>query len=649
MIGKEVAALEAKPTLAYRADIDGLRAVAVLSVVFFHLKILKVWGGFIGVDVFFVISGFLISSVILKEISESRFSLSAFYQRRIRRIIPALMGMLGASTVAACIFLLPSELESFARSLLAASFSVSNFFFWLHSGYFDAPAADLPLLHTWSLAVEEQFYIFFPLFLVFVRRFFPGKFKSAIVALACASFVLSAIGAYKFPTSTFYLPMTRAWELLLGTILSLKLFPVITSRLWRDVASIAGLLMIIGAAFGYDVSTPFPGISALLPCVGAALIIAAGQHASSLAGRALASKPMVFIGLISYSFYIWHWPIIIFQRMSMIQVPDASSRSVKGVILLLSIVTATLSWRYIETPFRRGKLYLSGTATFKFAAVTTLGMIAAGGCILGFRGFPSRYSRQEIKIASYAKEQDTYRIGTCFLTSGNLAGDFDAKGCMRMDGAKKNYLLLGDSHAAQLWYGLANAFPDVNFLEATSSGCEPTLKHKVFDLRRCTVTMDYVFNDFLPKTHVDLVILAARWESEDMGYIGPTIEALKRQGINVVLFGPIVQYDSPLPRLLAVSLKNRNPSLPARHELTKYRTLDGEMASLASTQWNVPYVSFFKLLCPDNLCLEYAGEDVPIQFDYGHLTSQGSLLFGMKLRASGQLELLQPNAHIVSQ
>jgi peptidoglycan/LPS O-acetylase OafA/YrhL len=649
MIGKEDALLEPKPTLTYRADIDGLRAVAVLSVVFFHLKILKVWGGFIGVDVFFVISGFLISSVILKEISESRFSLSAFYQRRIRRIIPALMVMLGASTVAACIFLLPSELEGFAKSLLAASFSVSNFFFWLHSGYFDAPAADLPLLHTWSLAVEEQFYIFFPLFLVFVRRFFPGKFKSAIVVLACASFALSAVGAYKFPTSTFYLPTTRAWELLLGTILSLKLFPAITSRVWRDIASVAGLLMIIGAAFSYDVSTPFPGISALLPCIGAALIIAAGQHARSLAGRALASKPMVFIGLISYSFYIWHWPIIIFQRMSMIQIPGASSRNVKAVILILSIVTATLSWRYIETPFRKGKLYLSGTATFKFAAVTTLGMIVAAGCILGFRGFPSRYSAQEIKIASYAKEQGTYRIGTCFLTSGNLAGDFDAKDCMRMDSTKKNYLLLGDSHAAQLWYGLANAFPNVNFLEATSSGCEPTLKHKVFDLRRCTVTMDYVFNDFLPKTHVDLVILAARWESEDMSYIGPTIEALKRQGINVVLFGPIMQYDSPLPRLLAVSLKSNNPSLPARHELTKYRTLDGEMASLASTQWNVPYVSFFKLLCPNDVCLEYAGEDVPIQFDYGHLTSQGSLLFGARLKDSGQLVLTQPDAHLSSQ
>ena len=634
--------LEARPTLTYRADIDGLRAVAVLAVVFYHLKVLKVWGGFIGVDVFFVISGFLISSVILKEIAESRFSLSFFYQRRIRRILPALMVMMGVTVIAACAFLLPSELEDFAKSLLAASLSVSNFFFWLHSGYFDAPAADQPLLHTWSLAVEEQFYIFFPLFLVFIRRFFPGKFKIAIVFLACASFALSVVGAYKFADATFYLPMTRAWELLLGTILSLQLFPSITSKHWRNVASAVGLLMILAAAFSYDVSTPFPGAAALVPCVGAALIISAGQYGSSFVGRILSSKPLVFIGLISYSFYIWHWPIIVFQKLSMIQVPDASGRSVKAVILVISIVLATLSWRYIETPFRKGKLYLSGASTFKFAAATTLGLVVVAAFILGFRGFPSRYSPEEIKVASYAKEQNTYRIGTCFLTSGNQAKDFDAADCMRQDSSKKNYLLLGDSHAAQLWSGLAAAFPNLNFLEATSSGCEPTLRHKVFDLRRCTVTMDYVFNDYLPKHHIDQVLLAARWEPRDIGYIGPTIKALHQQGINVILFGPIMQYDSPLPRLLAASLKSKNPSLPLQHELTKYRMLDEQMALLASTEWKVPYISYFKMLCPNDVCLEYAGKDVPIQFDYGHLTSEGSMLVATRLKDTGQLVPIPP-------
>ena len=641
--------LKEKPTLTYRADIDGLRAIAVLVVVFYHLKILKVWGGFIGVDVFFVISGFLISSVILKEIEESRFSLSSFYQRRIRRIIPALVVMMSVTVIAACFFLLPSELEDFAKSLLAASLSVSNFFFWLHSGYFDAPASDLPLLHTWSLAVEEQFYIFFPLFLVFVRRFFPGKFKAAILFLACASLGLSTVGAYKFATATFYLPMTRAWELLLGTILSLKVFPAITSRYWRNSASAIGLFMIIAAAFAYDVSTPFPGIAALMPCIGAAFIIAAGQHGSSLVGRLLSSKPLVFIGLISYSFYIWHWPIIVFQKLSMIQVPDASGRNVKAVVFILSVIAATLSWRYVETPFRKGRLYLTGASAFKFAAATTLGLIVTAAFILSFRGFPSRYSPEEIKIASYAKEQSSYRIGTCFLTSGNQAKDFDAADCLRHDDTKKNYLLIGDSHAAQLWSGLAAAFPDVNFLEATASGCEPTLGHKIFDLRRCTLTMDYIFNDYLPKHHVDQVLLAARWEPRDISYIGPTIQALKQQGINVVLFGPIMQYDSPLPRLLTVSLKTKDPSLPLRHELTKYRVLDEEMALLASTQWNVPYVSFFKLLCPNNVCLEYAGKDIPIQFDYGHLTAEGSLLFGERLKDTGQLIPVQPTLHLSSQ
>ncbi len=633
---------EARRTLSYRPDIDGLRAVAVLAVVFYHLK-MKVWGGFVGVDVFFVISGFLISSVILREIAESRFSLSAFYQRRIRRILPALLVTTAACVVAACIFLLPGELVSFAKSLLAASFSVSNFFFWLHSGYFDAPSAEQPLLHTWSLAVEEQFYIFFPLFLLAVRRYFPGKFKHAVVLLACASFALSAVGAYKFMTATFYLPLTRAWELLLGTMLSLELFPSFRSATARNLASSAGLLMILFAIFKYDVYVPFPGAAALVPCLGAGLIIAAGQHGSSVVYKLLASRPMVFIGLISYSLYLWHWPIIVFQKLSMIQTPGAAPRNVKLVMFLLSVMAATLSWKYIETPFRKGKLYLSGPATFRFAGASTLALVVLAASILAYRGFPSRYSADEIRIASYG-DQDTYatyRIGTCYINTGV---PFDRDHCMRLDSAKKNYLLFGDSHAAHLWYGLSTVFPEINFLEAASSGCEPTLRHKVVDTVRCNQIMNYVFNDYLPSHHVDQVLLAAHWEPEDLDQIGATIEYLKQHGVRVVLFGPIMQYDASLPRLLAVSLKSNDQSLPLRHELLKYMVLDQRMAALAKTKWKVAYVSYFQLLCPGGVCNRYASKDVPVQLDSAHLTKEGSVLVAQRLRETGQLSLSGENA-----
>jgi peptidoglycan/LPS O-acetylase OafA/YrhL len=545
--------------------------------------------------------------------------------------------MMAACLVAAYIFLLPSELESFAKSLLSASLSVSNFYFWLHSGYFDAPSAEQPLLHTWSLAVEEQFYIFFPLFLVFVRRFYPGRFKPAVVALACVSFLLSAIGVYKFQSMTFYLPVTRAWELLLGTMLSLQLFPALRSPLWRNLASAAGLVLILLAIFRFDVVTPFPGPAALLPCCGAALIIAAGEHGTSLVGRLLGCRPMAFIGLISYSLYLWHWPLIVFQKMSMIQVPGAPGRNVKAALFLASLLLATLSWKYIETPFRKGQLYLSGRSAFVFAGASTLLLIIGAGCILSFHGFPARYSPEEIKIASYTADQNQYKLGTCFLASGNTARDFDKADCMRMDSAKSNYLILGDSHAAQLAYGLVTVFPEINFLEAASSGCEPTLGVRTFDVERCVATMRYVFNDFLPSHHLDGVLLAARWEPGDLDRLGDTIRTLKSRGVPVILIGPIVQYDSALPRLLAVSIRTKDSALAYRHELTSYRRLDKTMASLASQDWKVPYVSYFQLLCPKGHCIQYAAHDLPLQFDYGHLTTQGSVLFAQTLKNTNTL------------
>lgn len=634
--------LDSNPTLAYRADIDGLRAIAVLDVLFFHLKVLKVWGGFIGVDVFFVISGFLISSVILREIGESRFSLSSFYQRRIRRILPVSVAMMLAAAVAGYFFLLPPELVSFGGSLLAAVLSASNVFFWLHSGYFDVSAADQPLLHTWSLAVEEQFYIAFPLLLLFVRRYFPQRLKSAIVLIACGTFAISAVGAYRFPSATFYLPFTRAWELLLGTMLSLHLFPSITTKLWRNVASGAGLILIVFASLKFDVSTPFPGIAALAPCLGAAMIIAAGQNGGSFVGALLSTRPFVFIGLISYSLYIWHWPIVVFQRTGMVQFPGASSRSVKSAIFIVCLFVAALSWKYIELPFRKGRLNLSGAFTFRFAAASSLGLVAVSICILGFHGFPKRYSPEELLIASYAKDPTSYRIGSCFIASGNNPRDFDIKSCMRQDKTMRNYLLFGDSHAAQLWYGLTKAYPNINFLEATSSGCEPTVHHRVFDTRRCNAIMDYVFDDYLQTHTCDQLILAARWELDDMDALGKTIDFLKLRGVRVVLVGPIVQYDSPLPRLLAVSLRSGDATLPFRHELIKYRQLDEKMAKLAYDRWKVQYISYFELLCPQGICVQYAGKDIPLQFDYGHLTTEGSWLVGQRLRESGKLDVVQP-------
>jgi peptidoglycan/LPS O-acetylase OafA/YrhL len=640
---------EAKPTLAYRPDIDGLRAVAVMLVLAFHIGAFSVFGGFIGVDVFFVISGFLISSVILKDIEESRFSLIAFYERRIRRIIPALVVMLFITAILCCYYQLPSQLENSAKSLVAATFSVSNIYFLVTTSYFSNNDTK-PFLPTWSLAVEEQFYIFFPIFLMLIRRYFPGRFKIAIVSVAIVSFIVSVFGVYAFPTAAFYLPVTRAWELLLGTMLAMNIFPRIESGIWRNLFAAAGLLGIVLCGFVYSGRVPFPGIAALAPCLGAALIIAAGESGSSFVGRLLSLKPVVFIGLISYSLYLWHMPIVIFQRMSMLQIPNASNHVLKGTTLLVSILVATLSWKFVETPFRKGSLMLKGASAFQFAAGSGIVLTMVGFGILALHGLPSRYTHQQLSLASYIDTDVPARSGTCFLESGgSTTKPYDAADCLRQDPSRKNYLLIGDSHAAQLYYGLTNVFPNINFLQATASGCEPSMQEKQVRLLDrldnhlfgdiCRPMMNYVYSDYLPKHHVDRVLIAARWEQEDLPRLDYTIRTLKGQGFDILLFGPIFQYDSDLPWLLVTSLRKNDPNLPLRHRLTRYDGLDAEMAQLAKNTWGVGYVSYFNMLCPDKSCTQYLGSDTPLQSDYGHLTRYGSMLVSEKMKTNSDFKM----------
>jgi peptidoglycan/LPS O-acetylase OafA/YrhL len=623
----------------YRADIDGLRAVAVLMVLAFHLGIRHLRGGFVGVDVFFVISGYLISSTILHDMELSRFSIASFYERRIRRIFPALFFMLIVTSIFACVYLLPTELEHFAASLVAATGSVSNIYFWNQSGYFDSPATTKVLLHTWSLAVEEQFYIIFPILLVLIRRLFKERLRLSIVVLTMVSFVASAFGAFRSRSTTFYMPHTRAWELLLGTILSLQLLPKIRGPLARNLIALFGLALVLFAGLKYSSTTPFPGIAALAPCLGATMIIAAGESGSSLVGQALSLRPMVFIGLISYSLYLWHWPIVVFQRVGSVLLKGGSDITVKLVALAASLVIGTLSWKFVELPFRHGRLKLKGKTLFALAAVAAMVPFTLGAAMLALHGLPSRYPAEAVRVAAYLDNhsEKAYRSGTCFISSSYTFANFDRTTCLHQDATKTNDLLIGDSHAAMLWYGLSSTFTSVNLMQATSSGCRPTLQPTRGDELRCRNLMDYVFQEYLPAHRVDTLFLAGRWTDKDMPRLTRTIAWAKERGIKVVVFGPIVQYDAALPRLLATSLKDNNPGLPNRHRVKYYERLDAKMDAFARNQWQVPYISFFKLLCTPNSCIEYAPDGVPLQADYDHLTQDGSLLMAQKLKESGGL------------
>jgi peptidoglycan/LPS O-acetylase OafA/YrhL len=618
-------------SVRYRADIDGLRAVAVIAVLGYHLKVAAFRGGFVGVDVFFVISGYLISGIILKDLAAGKFSIASFYERRVQRILPALIALLLGASMLAYLYLLPAELMSFAKSLLAALLSSSNFYFWKHSGYFSAPVETIPLIHTWSLAVEEQFYLFLPVFLMLAHRYFPRKLRLTVILIAAVSFAVSAVGAFLQPTATFYLPHTRAWELLLGVLIALEVFPEISRPLSRNLAAAAGIALIGFAVFALSSATPFPGIAALAPCVGAALIIAAGRSGVSLVGRVLSFKPVAFIGLISYSLYLWHWPIIVFQGMESSPWSGISVRMTKVIVVLVSLAAATLSWKYVESPFRAGRMRMPRVALFQTAAASAAVVAAIGVAAIVSHGFSSRYPSQAIQVASYLDYDSAkyFRDGTCFISSGYKYSDFDPSTCLKEDPKRKNYLLFGDSHAAQLWYGLSTRLENVNVLQATASGCKPTLDQPMLAAATCKRLMNYVYTDFLPNHHVDRLLIGARWQDQDLAPLSRALDWTKARGISVVVFGPMVQYDMALPRLLAFSIRESDLAIPDEHRVDQ-RALDEAMAALAQRK-GVEYVSFYRSLCGPRTCQEFAVNGVPLQFDYGHLTKEGSVLVAQKV------------------
>ncbi len=407
----------------YRPDIDGLRAVAVLPVLFYHLGISLTPGGFVGVDIFFVISGYLITGLISAEMHEGTYSIRNFYVRRARRIFPALFFMCAVTALFVLLFCLPSDAKRFSSSLAAATLFGSNVYFYLTADYFGAAAETQPLLHTWSLAVEEQFYIVFPLILLLVRRYFGQRERQVMVVLALLSLALSIWLVRTDQAGAFYLLHSRAWELLLGALLALGTFPAIRSRLLAGALGILGLALIAGSVLLYREAMPFPGLAALAPCIGAALLIHTGKDASLLSARALSLAPVRFIGLISYSLYLWHWPIDVIARYFAFWYGwDPDLKLHKLALLALSFGAAILSWHYVERPFRQRPYRLGSTAILSASAATMALLVIAAGVVYPlsqrFWQMPERAER----VLATLDYRPTNAKRACFL--GPKTNDF---------------------------------------------------------------------------------------------------------------------------------------------------------------------------------------------------------------------------------
>ncbi len=382
--------------MQYRPEIDGLRALAVIPVVLFHAGIAGFSGGFVGVDIFFVISGYLITSIILNEQQKDSFTLAGFYERRARRILPALMLVVLLSAVAAWYLLLPAELVDFGESLASVGVFASNILFWTQSDYFATTSEFIPLLHTWSLAVEEQFYLIFPVFMIFTLAWTKTKRLSVLTLVAILSLIFCEWAWRNAPEANFFLAPSRIWELMAGVLCAFYLQQARDPKLLiRQLASLVGLLMLVYSIALFDKSIPFPSLYALIPVVGTVLIILFTDK-NTLVGKILSLPFIVGVGLISYSAYLWHQPLFVFARLN--SMDELSVMTLLG-LSILAFIMAFISWRWVEKPFRN-RNWLSQRQVLWMAALCSLILISLGLIFVLGGGFDERFVTLENSIAT---------------------------------------------------------------------------------------------------------------------------------------------------------------------------------------------------------------------------------------------------------
>lgn len=492
----------------YRADIDGLRAIAVISVLFYHAN-LGAPGGFVGVDVFFVISGFLITGLIRKEADSGTFSISRFWERRIRRILPALIVVLLTVLLAGWFTLATDDFRELGQSALAQALLIPNLYFYLDSDYFATAAQMRPLLHTWSLAVEEQFYILFPLMLAVL----VSRAKSAVVpvlaGITTISFAASIYASVYHPLFNFYLLPTRAWELLLGSLLAVM--QVRVPKRIAEFVSAAGLVSILMSVTLYDHDTRFPGVAALLPCLGAAALIASSTASRTRVAALLSLRPIVFIGLISYSLYLWHWPLFVFARFWSF---GTIQPSVRVSLLLLSVALATVTWKFVETPFRKAAVLRSRPQVFAFAGVCTLSILLIGSMLHLGQGIPSRIPAS---ARAYLGENISENYETLSVTVDQARqGEFYPLGT-QITRKPVTVLLWGDSHAMTILPtidSLLNSRQLIGYA-AVYRATVPVLGYQSTDpvsLGQESIPWNQAVIDFVRKNDVQNVVMVARWD-----------------------------------------------------------------------------------------------------------------------------------------
>ena len=607
--------------MKYRPDIDGLRALAVIPVALYHAHFPGISGGFVGVDIFFVISGYLICSLITAELASGNFSIVRFYERRCRRILPALFAMLTVITGAAAFVLLPPDMLSFCRSLLASTVFASNVYFWKSANYFDGASEFKPLLHTWSLGVEEQFYIFVPLILFVIAKWSKSRYTPWLLSISAISFALSYWAETHAPTGNFYLLPTRFWELASGALAAISMPARVISRSAREIIGAAGIGLIVYSLTMLTDETPFPGLNALFPCIGAAALLYAGGYGKTIFSTLLSTKPLVFTGKISYSLYLWHWPLLALARY---QAGRELTVLETSIALLASLIIAVASWRYVEIPFRRNTTFFNSRFIFAGSGISMILVVLIGVAGISSQGFIVRYPNFAVKTISGVER---YNGDTCFLNEHQSITDWQGGKCLLTHTEGPTVLLWGDSFAAHYAPGIADEakYLSANYLQYTSSSCPP-----IFDYYSGSVPNCRAFNDNVPKIlaqyKISTVVMSGRWESVFKRGVSPsdvaaTVTRLKGMGVKVYVIGQSPEFYNEVQIIFAQAGYDANTS-EASAPLSFSRKINFELESVLPAD---TFIDPLKVLCGPTDC-KYLREGQYVIWDYGHFSAFGSRL-----------------------
>ena len=639
----------------YRPEIDGLRAVAVTSVLLFHAGFGFASGGFVGVDVFFVISGYLITSLIVKDAEEGNFSFVAFYERRIRRLLPPIIPVFAFSWIGSFLFLTPQQFADYINSFFSALGFAANWHFLFSIGYFDGQADLKPLLHIWSLSIEEQYYLIFPAIAVVLVRRWPQALLPLAIALCGASFAYAFLLVSGGDVDLAYFnSFARFWELLVGSLIAIRPAWRPSRKAAITACEVIGAVLILVPVFAYRESTPFPGASALLPTVGTALVIVAGGR-GGIVSTILSSRPFVLVGLVSYALYLWHWPILVFIRIA----HPAGGTGAASFGLVVAAALSVASYHLLEKPFRARAVFATRHAAYGLLAASLAAfaiIITASGSapLLNARSAVLAKTRHLLfednrgEVLAAIDEQEAYYRQVLNLNYNGKSGEFSPDKhmkwtcsfdeqntadrvfhCLEQQASVRNVLVIGDSIGRDTTHALRLAFPNVNFIMVHQSGCPPANFPLSGRIKECFPSLAGLLERTKRSLAIDAVVLAFRYRPGNWEKVEPGLALAKELSSNVFMFGvsPVfrkgigvflkeVPAGEPIPRAV---MKNDRAMVRWSFDAIVKR------AERLALKYDVNFVNVHPFFCDRKQCSLWADDAFakPLFWDNQHLTQFG--------------------------